>query len=606
MVTLSPPEAAPPPQATAAGPDADLLSAHTLLGVLVREVAGPQRQTRVTGEHLVVRLAHTGLLLRARLRRRSPVTLHRFAPAPVELLTGERWDPVGPERLAGLVGAELTLQTGYRNDEFVSQVSASRDALAEILATRPDVPWRVVGGIAGAYLDSEQALLGGHPRHPTPKWRSGDSGQWRRYAPEARTAFPLRWLSVPAEYVHDHVVDPWAHFDDQACTAFLLDAHRDRVGPDRRAVPVHPWQYRLIETDPELGPALQAALDCGVLHDLGEIGVPCHPTASVRTLYQPEADRFLKTSLHVRITNCLRKNASYELAGAVALTRLLELPCAEVAGAHPGFAVLAEPAARSVDLPGLDPGPRHRLLEALGTIVRSGLRDHVRPGERVHLAGTLAAEYPDPAGTGTRLVDLAVRAGTADLAGWAELWWRRYLSLLVAPVLRLWAEHGVVLEPHPQNVLVVVGSDQMPVRVLARDLEGTKLVGERHADALAVLPADVAGAISYDEPRAWNRIAYCLFVNHLAEFAGALTDLAAAAGPGADRFEQRLWEILAEVLAAVSAELGHPPRLRALLAGVPLPAKTNLLVRWERAADRHAGYVPFPHPMGRALCGEPR
>lgn len=598
----------------AAWPDADLIASHTLLGVLVREVAGPLHQTGITGGHLIVRLPHTGRLLRARLRRSSPVSVHRFA-APVEVHldawgpdaidSGDgAWELVDLDRLAALVGAELTLHTGQRNEEFADQVTASRDAIADMLVTRPERPSRPVAGMAGDYLDSEQALVNGHPRHPAPKWRSGETGQWRRYAPEARTAFPVRWLSVPVEHVRDYAVDATAGFDDHARTAALLGEHHERVGEGRRAVPVHPWQYQLLLTDPELGPVLRAALTAGVLRDLGEIGAPCHPTASVRTLYQPEVDRFLKTSLNVRITNCLRKNAAYELSGAVELTRLVAAPCAAVAEVHPGFAMLGEPASRSVDLPAAlaDRVPGRALLEALGTIVRVGLRDLVGPGERVHLVGTLAAEYADPAGTGTRLADLAARSGTTDVVCWAARWWRDYVTLLVPPVLRLWAEHGVVLEPHPQNVLVVVGPDQMPVGVLARDLEGTKLVGDRHRATLAALPADVARAACYDEAKAWNRIAYCLFVNNLTEIAAALADLPS----GARRFEDELWAIAAEVLAATSADLGHPPRLRALLSGMPLPAKTNLLVRWERDADREAGYVPFTNPMSSPVARELR
>ncbi|GGS28548.1 hypothetical protein GCM10010269_79100 [Streptomyces humidus] len=42
----------------------------------------------------------------------------------------------------------------------------------------------------------------------------------------------------------------------------------------------------------------------------------------------------------------------------------------------------------------------------------------------------------------------------------------------------------------------------------------------------------------------------------------------------------------------------QPPRLRALLSGVPLPAKANLLLRWARKADRHAIYVPLTSPLG--------
>ena len=590
---------------TAAGPPAaDQMAAHTLLGVLVREIAGPMEQTDISDDHLAVRLPHTGRLLRVRLRRTSPVAVHRFA-GPVELQDDAGWEPVDTDRLATLIGAELTLHTGRRNDEFVPQVTASRDTLADILLTRPARPQRPVGGAAGGYLDSEQALVNGHPRHPSPKWRQGEPAHWRRYAPESRSAFPLHWLSVPAEHVRDHAVGgagaATGGFDDHARTAALLGEHHVRIDADRRAVPVHPWQYRLVQADPELGPVLRAALAADVVRDLGEIGLPFHPTASVRTLYQPETDRFLKTSLNVRITNCIRKNAAYELAGAVALTELLAAPCAEVGARHPGFAVLAEPAARSVELPlaHATRAHRHALLEALGTIVRAGLNDHVRPGEGVHLVGTLAAEYADPAGTGTRLADHAARAGATDVVEWAMRWWRQYVTLLVPPVLRLWAEHGVVLEPHLQNVLVVVGPDRMPVRVLARDLEGTKLVGDRHDAALAELPVDVAIAASYDEARAWNRIAYCLFVNNLTEVAGALADL----GQGVDRFELELWGCVAEVLTEVSTELGHPPRLRALLGGMPLPAKTNLLVRWEREADRQAGYVATPNAIGTPVAG---
>ncbi|MFJ8489924.1 hypothetical protein ACIRBZ_16380 [Streptomyces sp. NPDC094038] len=47
-----------------------------------------------------------------------------------------------------------------------------------------------------------------------------------------------------------------------------------------------------------------------------------------------------------------------------------------------------------------------------------------------------------------------------------------------------------------------------------------------------------------------------------------------------------------------------PSRLCALLSGVPLPAKANLLLRWSRKADRHAAYVPLPSPLGAAFPRE--
>ena len=53
-------------------------------------------------------------------------------------------------------------------------------------------------------------------------------------------------------------------------------------------------------------------------------------------------------------------------------------------------------------------------------------------------------------------------------------------------------------------------------------------------------------------------------------------------------------------------EHGWPPQLRAVLAGVPLPAKANLRLRWARGADREAGYVPVRNPLGSERRGQDR
>lgn len=572
---------------------ADLACAHTLLGCVVRELAEPDGHATPAGPHLVVELPHTGVTLRARLARTSTVGGHRFTD-PVQHKADE-WVDLDAAALAELVGAELAAATGIDNDEFAGQVLASRDTLADLHARRRTHAPRPVAGPAAGYLDSEQSLLAGHPRHPAPKWRSGDREAWRRYAPEYRTAFPVHWLAVRDDAVRDIAEDGTHGFDEHARTLWLVGV----AFAGRSLVPVHPWQFRLLMADPVAGPPLRQAFADGTIEDLGPVGAPLHPTASVRTLYQPEADLFLKTSLNVRITNCVRRNAEYELTGAVALTQALAEPVRAVAAEWPGFAVLAEPAARTVVLPDSHGTAEQRraVLEGLGCIVREGIRTHVGPGEQVHLAGALAAAEPDPAGTRTRLADLA--ADVADGVTWARTWWRQYLDVLAGPVLALWARHGVVLEPHLQNVLVVTGPDGLPRRVLARDLEGTKLVADRHRATLAGLPPRVAAACAYDDERAWQRVAYCLLVNHLAEVAGALADLAQHSAPGMCRFEDELWATLGAVLAELGPRLGNPPRLLAAVRGEPLPAKANLLVRWARDADRFAGYVPLRNPLNR-------
>lgn len=195
----------------------------------------------------------------------------------------------------------------------------------------------------------------------------------------------------------------------------------------------------------------------------------------------------------------------------------------------------------------------------------------------------MADEYPTGPGHISRLV------GRND-RGAALRWWRAYLRLLVPPVLAAYLDHGVVLEPHLQNVLVCVAADGRPVQVLFRDLEGTKLLPEHHAAALAALPTRVAGPLTYDADRGWDRLVYCLLVNHIGEMVSALADLHPSA-------EGALWSEVRRTMVEYAETHARSPRLEALLAGAPLPAKANLLTRWGRAADREAGYVRLPSPL---------
>lgn len=550
-------------------PSADEAVTHTLLNCLLREVSGPEHQTAVVDGDLLLRLPRRGVLLRVALRRASLLGAHRFTGPVTEQRDGA-WVEVDWPRLAEYTHAELSLRTGVSNEEFLEQVASSHEGVsAAITADRPAPSTQPAPKWLADYLASEQSLLFGHRFHPTPKARGGDLADWSAYAPETAAVFPLRHLAVRQHLVAEQSARPGA-------TAPL-----DRLGtvPDGyRLLPVHPWQYDLLREHP----VLRGALDREDVVDLGPGGSPFAATASVRTLY--DGDTFLKFSLNVRITNCLRKNASYELEGAVALTRALEGALDDLAARFPGSAVLREPAYRSLALAGPDGRPDLALLEGFGVIVREGLAGRLRPGTTPLLAAAVADEYPTGPGHISRLLRGAGPQRALD-------WWRTYLRLLLPPVLAAYFDHGLVLEPHLQNVLICVDDDGMPAQVLFRDLEGTKLLPERHAQTLAALPPEVAEPMTYDAQRGWDRVVYCLLVNHVAELLAALADLHPHTEPA-------LWSEVRATVQEFADTHGCPPRLSALLAGVPLPAKANLLTRWERKADRDAGYVrltsPFP------------
>ncbi|MFI9778510.1 IucA/IucC family protein [Streptomyces sp. NPDC051956] len=567
-------------------PTADEVVAHTLLNCLLREVSGAEHQTAVAHGHLMLRLPRRGVLLRIALRRTSLLGAHRFTGQVSEERDGI-WTEVDWRRLAEYAHDELALRTGVRNEEFLDQIASSHQAVADTLAARKSAGSQDVvrdpqptEDHLPMYLASEQSLLFGHRFHPTPKARTGDAASWLTYAPENEAVFPLRHLAVREHLVAEETAEDGA--------ATLLDELPGELAggvPDGyRLLPAHPWQYEMLRAHPEL----QAALDRGDILDLGLGGTPFAATASVRTLYDGET--FLKFSLNVRITNCLRKNASYELSGAVALTRVLAPALTDLAERFPGSAMLREPAYRSLALPGPDGTPDRALLEGFGVIVREGLSRPLLPGTVPLLAAAVADEYPTGAAHISRLLE-----GSGPETALA--WWSAYLDLLLPPVLAAYFDHGLVLEPHLQNVMICVDGDGMPAQVLFRDLEGTKLVPEHHADTLAALPPEVARPMTYDAQRGWDRVVYCLLVNHVAELLAALADLH-------PQTEAALWAEVRATLQTYADRHGCPPRLAALLAGVPLPAKANLLTRWERRADREAGYVRLPSPLAEAVLTE--
>ncbi|MEU9374456.1 IucA/IucC family protein [Streptomyces sp. NPDC048255] len=473
------------------------------------------------------RLRGSGRLLRVRGGRR---------PVRPELRTTDGWHPLSHTELVKLTSDELRQYTGVSNDELPVEMADSREAVAALLTAR-----------AGAepprdpYLRSEQSLVMGHPYHPAPKARGGaPAASWLPYAPEAHARFPLVFLALREDQAVEEGGPAAAAALDSL--ADLLDGPRPPAG--YRLLPAHPWQLDLVGSRR----AVREAFADGRLLRLGESRLPAWPTASIRTLHVPDpsADLFVKFSLDVRITNDVRRLWRHDL---LTLRRT-------DAAAEAGFAALRRTGSDAAWL--ADRGYRTAgfAFEELAVLVRDGLRAHVLPGTTPLLAAALAESDP-----GNPL------ARTADPAGW----WRAYLRQVVPPVLELFARHGVVLEAHLQNTLVAFDASGTPVQALFRDAEGVKL------------SADL------DREAAWQRLVYCLVVNHLMEIAGALAERHPDISP-------LVWPAVREEFLRYDATRGLP-ETAALLAAPALPAKTNLLLRWTRADGAAARYLPLPNPL---------
>ncbi|MGR4878458.1 IucA/IucC family protein [Streptomyces sp. LARHCF249] len=515
---------------------ADAYAATPLLNCLLREAAEPAAG-QGAGVH---RLRGSGRLLRVRGVRR---------PGSPELRTANGWHPLSHTELVKLTSDELGRYTGVPNDELPVEINDSRDTVAALLAARS-----AAEPPADPYLLSEQSLVMGHPHHPAPKARGGaPAGSWLPYAPEAHARFPLVFLGLREDQAAEEGGPAAAAAIDSLADA--LDGPRPPAG--YRLLPAHPWQLDLVGSRP----AVREAFADGRLLRLGESRLPAWPTASIRTLYVPDAaaDLFVKFSLDVRITNDVRRLWRHDLLKLRRTDAAVEAGFAALHRAGSGAAWLADRGYRTAGF----------AFEELAVLVRDGFggwdghgrghthpHRHTAPGATPLLAAALAEGY---AGS-----PLAV---TADPAAW----WRAYLRHVVPPVLELFARHGIVLEAHLQNTLVAVDAAGMPVQALFRDAEGVKLLSDLERAA------------------AWQRLVYCLVVNHLAEMAGAL-------GERHPDVSGLVWPAVREELLRYDAERGLP-EIGELLAAPALPAKTNLLLRWTRADGADARYLPLANPL---------
>jgi siderophore synthetase component len=498
----------------------------------------------------------------ADLAYRSAFFHHRFrGPARRD---GEALDV--PD-LAALLAQALDPATSP--ETLLHRVRDSLDAVTAILEARGDDVERLWSAAPLAFEESEQALLLGHPLHPTPK---GLSGRLAKYTPELRPHFPLHWLSVAEERVeHDSATGVPA----PGLTARLLG---NRATAGRILLPAHPW---------EAGYLARAAAELfasGDVIDLGPGGAPVTPTTSVRTVYRADWPFMLKFSLHARVTNSMRVSLPKELRRAVEAARLAQTAVGAAARRiAPRFTILHDPAYLTI---GGEDG-----FSVL-------LRENRWPGDRDVTALTVLCQ-DHPYGGRSRLANIigALATGRSE-AEVAREWFARYADAVVVSLLRLYLDLGLCFEPHQQNTLLELDGG-WPERCVVRDSQGYFHREAAHADLCAVIPGlGEASESIFPEALADERLVYYPFINNALGVIDAL-----AAGGCID--EAVLLSYLRAVLERERARGGRYPHtlLDRLLDDDTWPCKANLRTRLndmdELVGDiaEQSVYVRLPNPL---------
>ena len=562
---------------------AEFAGLTALLNCYIREFARPAGRVKqvhqgniplslasrmVTGDVILLEMGDDGSTLFAiRAARWSLLDRGDYIGTPFIKQFGRPWRAVRCNEAMALLVSDMVRQTGQLPDmELLDQIENSVQVAAAFLQHLPQQK------SAHSYIHSEESLLWGHPMHPSPKSRQGVSPEeLLACSPEVAARFPLFWFRIAPSLLQVRGSAP--------VTAML-----DKLN-GANCYPCHPWEVRHITQSPLYARAVSA----GLITPLGLTGADFAATSSVRTLYRADLPYYLKCSIHVRLTNCVRKNAWYELESAVALNTLLEQAFNRLEDNAPGFHIMREPAASSLDLSAVAEANEmdevQHLQECFGILYRENLAD-----PQPWLAASLVAlDHQGNRPLQPLSAQLCAARGISKQQA-CLLWMDNYLSVLLPGVLDAFFTEGLVFEPHLQNVLVSFEGN-LPNQIWVRDLEGTKLTTERwSASDLAMMSERARQSVWYSREQGWRRVAYCLLINHLSEVLFRLAD-------GDQMLEQQLWAVLATQLAGWQQQ----PEIAAILAGGAIPSKNNLKTRLLQKADKHADYTLMQHPLRSAL-----
>jgi siderophore synthetase component len=520
----------------------------------------------------------------------------RYTSAPYLKTLGNGWIKLSHNSLVQKLLKHLAIALKQPfNDELYQQIQNSLKNSQKFLLHRlsenkaKDAQQQLQND---GFIHSEQALLWGHAWHPSPKSREGI--EWQELSalsPEVGANFQLTYLAVK-----EHLLEAinCEHFNGIRELQKLLKVN---VPAGYVLMPCHPYQFARFKNNT----LFVEAINQGVIIDLGNQGGNWYPTSSVRTLYNQGFNYFIKFSLHVRLTNCIRKNAWYELESAIFLTKVIDKFKAKHEDPFPAFNLMREPGSVTLNLATLfskqkssfSAKDNQEIGEAFGLLFRSSFNEKILNEQQPRVSAAIFADDENFSSAITPYVNALASTKQLSFNDTALLWFHHYITALLTPVLYYFFKLGLIFEPHLQNT--VIGFHQhLPSNIHLRDLEGTKLIDTLWSQhELTSLSERAKQSIHYSRSQGWRRIAYCLFINNTSE---AIFHLSASSKSQ----ENKMWQLVRENLIEYQFNFGEEPELQDLLAGASIPCKCNFMTRLLKHADKEADYVQLSNPMGES------
>ncbi|PQP83268.1 IucA/IucC family siderophore biosynthesis protein [Paenibacillus sp. PCH8] len=328
----------------------------------------------------------------------------------------------------------------------------------------------------------ESHMTDGHLYHPSYKSRLGFSMKDNlAYGPEFNTDVALVWVAVKKELAQTAVSA--GHTSEQLVGEHLTaeDVRRFQeilegdggtgfdadVGDRYVFIPVHPWQWEhLLES------VFARQLMDGEIVYLGRSSSSYRAQQSIRSLsnrMNPDAP-YVKLALSITNTSSTRILAQHTTQNAPLISDWLEqLVCEDELLQQEQFAILKEIMGLSFRYEQLPATQYGRAYGTLGAIWRENVSVHLKPGETAWPLNALMLVQPD----GVPFIQHAVERHGVDT--WSEA----LVRTLTLPIVHLLYAHGIALESHAQNIILVL-EDDLPKRIIIKDLhDGVRYVPEQ-------------------------------------------------------------------------------------------------------------------------------
>ncbi|MFC5652652.1 IucA/IucC family protein [Paenibacillus solisilvae] len=313
--------------------------------------------------------------------------------------------------------------------------------------------------------DDIEAELDGHPYHPCYKSRIGFSLQENaQYGPEFKAGLRPVWLAISKSHSHlalangeDYLTfiqqELGSHTNQQYLSSL---AEKGLNAGDYWFMPVHPWQWEhmiLISFHRQLADQTIVLLGRGT--DV------YRAQQSIRswTNRSNKAKPYMKLSLNILNTSTKRILAKHTVRNAPLVSDwLLSLIQNDDTARELGFILLAEFAGISYAYEKLPSTMQVAAHGSLGMIWRRSLHSYLSEEERALPFSALSSM----AGDGQPFIEPWVRKHGL------EAWTRRLLEITVNPIIHMLYAHGLAMESHAQN-LVLIHKDGHPARLAIKD-----------------------------------------------------------------------------------------------------------------------------------------